>query len=78
MGDVTSLDSVYTTVSGNSASWNSAGGAIDSTNIIRQAPNTLNEDVTITSNYNAFAIGPLTIADGVTVTVSSSAVFTVI
>ena len=77
MGDITSLDSVYTTVSGNSASW-AGGGGIDSTDIIKQAPNTLNEDVTITANYNAFAIGPLTIADGVTVTVSSSAVFTVI
>ena len=72
-----SLDSVVSTVNANSGSW-SGGGGIDSTDIIKQAPNALAEDVTITSNYNAFAIGPLTINDGVTVTVSASAVFRVL
>jgi len=71
------LDGVVTTVNVNSGSW-SGGGGIDSTDIIKQAPNALAEDVTITSNYNAFAIGPLTINDGVTVTVSASAVFKVL
>ena len=71
------LDGVVTTVHANSGSW-SGGGGIDSTDIIKQAPNALAEDVTITSNYNAFAIGPLTINDGVTVTVSASAVFKVL
>mgnify|MGYP003125687619 CR=1 FL=1 len=71
------LDGVVTTVNANSGSW-SGGGGIDSTDIIKQAPNALAEDVTITSNYNAFAIGPLTINDGVTVTVSASAVFKVL
>ena len=72
-----SLDSVVSTVNANSGSW-SGGGGIDSTDIIKQAPNALAEDVTITSNYNAFAVGPLTINDGVTVTVSASAVFKVL
>ena len=72
-----SLDSVVSTVNANSGSW-SGGGGIDSTGIIKQSPNALAEDVTITSNYNAFAIGPLTINDGVTVTVSASAVFKVL
>jgi len=71
------LDGVVTTVNANSGSW-SGGGGIDSTDIIKQAPNALAEDVTITSNYNAFAIGPLTINNGVTVTVSASAVFKVL
>jgi len=71
------LDGVVTTVNANSGAWSGAGG-IDSTGIIKQAPNALAEDVTITSNYNAFAIGPLTINDGVTVTVSASAVFKVL
>ena len=71
------LDGVVTTVNANSGSW-SGGGGIDSTDIIKQAPNALAEDVTITSNYNAFAVGPLTINDGVTVTVSASAVFKVL
>ena len=71
------LDGVVTTVHANSGSW-SGGGGIDSTDIIKQHPNALAEDVTITSNYNAFAIGPLTINDGVTVTVSASAVFKVL
>ena len=71
------LDGVVTTVNANSGSW-SGGGGIDSTGIIKQHPNALGEDVTITSNYNAFAIGPLTINDGVTVTVSASAVFKVL
>jgi hypothetical protein len=40
--------------------------------------NTINENITITTNYNAMSAGPVSVASGYTVTVPSGSVWTVI
>ena len=49
----------------------------DTQGIIRINPNVISENVTITTGYNASSAGPLTIANGKTVTVSNNATWTV-
>ena len=50
----------------------------DSSDIIRINEQTLNNSVTVVATDNASATGPLSIASGVTITVSSGATFVVI
>jgi hypothetical protein len=52
--------------------------AADTYGIIRINPNTISENVTIPTLYNASSAGPLTIANNRTVTVSNGAVWVII
>jgi len=45
---------------------------------LRIHPNTITENTTIPSTANAISTGPITIADGVTITVESGATWTVV
>ena len=49
----------------------------DTNGIIRINASTLTENVVITTGYNGSSAGPLTIANGVTVTVSNNSVWTI-
>lgn len=43
-----------------------------------ESSKTVDYDYTITTNYNAFSAGPITISDGVTVTVPSGSEWSVV
>ena len=49
----------------------------DTNGIIRINASTLTENVVITTGYNGSSAGPLTIANGVTVTVSNNSTWTI-
>lgn len=49
----------------------------DTYGIIRINSNVLTENCTITTGYNASSAGPLTIADGKTVTIANSSTWTI-
>jgi len=48
------------------------GPSLGTASIIRTNANTINEDITIPANTNGMSAGPITIADGKTVTLTGS------
>ena len=48
------------------------GPSLGTASIIRTNANTINEDITIPANTNGMSAGPITIADGKTVTLSGT------
>lgn len=52
--------------------------AIISDGIFWQNANTVNSNQTVSTSYNAMSIGPITIANGITVTINDGAVWTII
>jgi len=49
----------------------------DTYGVIRVNPNTISENVTITTGYNGSSAGPLTIANNVTVTIANNSTWTI-
>ena len=68
---------VITTSGANAAIFNSSGSISLPTAPFYEATTTVTANYTITTNYNAFSPGPLTINSGVTVTVPSGSVWTI-
>jgi hypothetical protein len=64
----------------NGAAWGSLGGATGGGNdaVFYLNDQTINNDYTVAANQNAMSAGPITIANGKTVTVSTGAVWTVV
>ena len=55
------------------ASWTAALAADNSLNpVIRMNPTTITADITIPAGYNAGSVGPITVADGITVTLEDN------
>ena len=48
------------------------GTSLGANNEIRTNPNTINEDLTIATNMNGMSAGPITIANGKTVTINGT------
>lgn len=46
--------------------------------LFRLNKKTIEEDVTLTDDYNRMSVGPIEIADGVTVTMEDGAVWTIV
>jgi len=57
---------------------NVAGGVVTATNGLHLNANTINSNVNIPPGYNAFAIGPISMATGVTMTLASGSRYVVI
>lgn len=79
-----SLDQKYTSGSlswtWNGASWvstNVSSGAVASGTMYENSQ-TVNSDYTITPNKNAISAGPISIASGITVTIPSGSVWTIV
>ncbi len=78
--EITSQFSGFTITSDGSNWWVVAGNStssVESSPII-SLPNTINSNYTVPVGYNAFSIGPITTAPGVTVTVPSGSVWKVL
>jgi hypothetical protein len=68
----------FLTTDGTDASWETiATGNTTATGIWENA-NTISANYTITTNYNAMSVGPITVASGVTVTVPSGSTWVII
>ena len=68
----------FLTTDGSTASWAEiATGNTTATGIWENA-NTISSNYTITTNYNAMSVGPITVASGVTVTVPSGSTWVII
>lgn len=74
-GDGTS-GQVLTSDGDGTFTWATSGGAID--DIFYENSTTVSSDYTLTTGKNAMSAGPITIADGVTVTVPSGSTWTVV
>lgn len=60
------------------AAWTAALAANQGLNpVVRMNPDTVTTDTVIPANYNAASTGPITVADGVTVTVSDNATWSI-
>ena len=68
----------FLTTDGTDASWQTiATGNTTATGIWENA-NTISANYTVTTNYNAMSVGPITVASGVTVTVPSGSTWVII
>jgi len=68
----------FLTTDGTDASWQTiATGNTTATGIWENA-NTISADYTVTTNYNAMSVGPITVASGVTVTIPSGSTWVII
>jgi hypothetical protein len=59
----------FLTTDGTTASWATIATGNTTNKGMWENSNTIDADYTITTNYNAMSIGPLTVASGVTVTI---------
>ena len=62
----------------NGTVWGALGGGNTTTLGLWENANTISADYTITTNNNALSAGPITVASGVTVTVPSGSVWTIV
>jgi len=65
-------DGSVTTAKLNAAVANAINPSLGTASIIRTNANTISENITIPANTNGMSAGPITIADGNTVTVSGT------
>jgi len=77
------VDEIKNTNSLCSVQLNDAGPVIDGSVSVRNTPfyrntSTISSNYTITSAYNEMSIGPITINEGITVTVNSGGTWTII
>ena len=55
-----------------------SGGGNEASDAIQPNFNTISEDYTFTANYNGVSAGPITIADGFTVTVGATSAWSIV
>lgn len=62
------------------SAWQSAGGGTsnEASGCIQPNFNTISENYTFTANYNGVSAGPITIADGFTVTVGATSAWSIV
>lgn len=68
----------FLTTDGTTASWAPIATGNTTAKGMWQHSNTINENITIETNYNALSAGPITVASGYTVTVPSGSVWTIV
>ena len=74
----TSGQALLTGGSSGTPSWGQAGGASFESGFIRTNVKTNTASITFTGNENGMTAGPITVADGYTVTVTSGSVWTIV
>ena len=78
IGAGTSGQALLTGGTGGDPSWGQAGGASFESGFIRTNVKTNTGNITFTGNENGMTAGPITVADGYTVTVTSGSVWTIV
>ena len=68
----------FLTTDGTDASWEEIATGNTTATGIWENSNTISSNYTITTNYNAMSVGPITVASGVTVTVPSGSTWVII
>ena len=76
--DQTGHSGEFLTTDGSTASWAEIATGNTTATGIWENSNTISSNYTITTNYNAMSVGPITVASGVTVTVPSGSTWVII
>ena len=78
IGAGTSGKALLTGGTGGDPSWGQAGGASFESGFIRTNVKTNTASITFTGNENGMTAGPITVADGTTITVANGSVWTIV
>ncbi len=78
LGAGTSGQALITGGTGGNPSWGTAGGSSFESGFIRTNLKTNTASITFTGNENGMTAGPITVADGTTITVANGSVWTIV
>ena len=78
LGAGTSGQALITGGTGGNPSWGTAGGSSFESGFIRTNLKTNTGNITFTGNENGMTAGPITVADGTTITVANGSVWTIV
>ncbi len=78
LGAGTSGQALLTGGTGGTPSWGQAGGSSHEAGFIRTNAKTNTGNITFTGNENGMTAGPITVANGTTITVTSGSVWTIV